>query len=1284
MLRLAAGLVTVGTLLAVSAGASGAPGGAARSPFDPFRFSTPACRSSLIPFRIADAQPAPPPAAPAARTPAATAAPTSQPASPAAPPPAQACHVDEDCPAENICGEGGTCQAIQQRTNVLYLYYREGTFREVLGLYWSKRAPAGYTVLAPVYWHYWTPQTQSRVLAPFFWRHENYATRYTLTVIVPGLPVSWSTQPGASSFGVWPLFYRSTKFGWAAPPLGSFEIADPDHQRAFGAVLFLYWWKRNPERNVDFAFPLFLSLRSPDQGFTFALPLNFYWRDKDDRNLLSLPFFYWNQHKNGGSLYALTGYRTREGNNLSGSLLWLYWFGSDSNAAGRSGYDVVFPLVWSFHSPQNDTTVAGPFVHVRRASWYFNLGFPLWFSGGDQAKGESFRMLVPLFYWQRSDHGRRSLWLSPIGGYSRNDDKSSRTLALFPFVFVRHDQQGALHAITPLFVRYWNRGTDATTHLISLLLYLRSDPRGSTAILFPLFWRFHDAETGAGATAFFPFFAHRSGPQDQSTYFGVFPLWGYRRSFTGGGWSAGLFPLAFFGHQGESRHAVLFPLLWHVKTASSSTTLAIPFFYHHADRHGSASGIFPFLTFFGGQDGDRYTIQFPLFWRFSSARDESTTTVTPVGYYHRDREAWSLGAGPLLPLLLVGGGPGRSHFALVPLVWHFRDDSQQRSTTVVLNYLHRSRGGETTDALFPLFHYRRGARPGGEDETSFTLFPFLHYRRDAHNRVIVTPLGGEVRRPDHTAGLIGPYFWYRDPTLAVSGLIPLHFDVANLTTGERTRQYGPWFAVDGPGRRARVLFPLFGRFDDAGEHDTYVFPTFFRQRRADGYQLDAVMPFFWHSDWKGRTTTVIGPWYTHRAAGLHDTGLFPIYFYAKNDSRSLLVIPPALLYRRADFAGDTSILFAGPVYHSHSPDTDRTVVFPLWWSGRDKERRHRIFFPLYWHYADGDQNSELTVAGPLFWSSRGAGRVRGVLPVAWHASDSASGNHSTAILPLFYQAGGPRRFALFTLLGGYRRGETSRTWYVGPVLSHDGVESHFGMIFPLWFSYTNKGTETTTRVIPPLLHYEHSTPEGSLSTWLALYWHAHDIASSTTIGVPLYFDLHEVHQSRTTVVLPLLVRHHRDSDDTTFWVAPLFYRRATPTESTTVAFPLVWDWKSGTDRTTVVFPLYAHWRRPTYAATYIFPSYYYREGLGPKGPDGTWRRLIAPLYESAVKRPGDYMWEVLGGLFGRERIGRNRYLKLLFMTFETQAPTHVQTSWYSQPLRAPRKAASRGLSANVW
>ena len=103
------------------------------------------------------------------------------PATPAPSPPAPVrCAQDEDCKGENICVEG-SCQPIEMRTNVLYLYYREGAFREVLLLYWARKANPGYTVLAPFYWHYWSPASETRILAPFYWRFEDRVQRSTVT-----------------------------------------------------------------------------------------------------------------------------------------------------------------------------------------------------------------------------------------------------------------------------------------------------------------------------------------------------------------------------------------------------------------------------------------------------------------------------------------------------------------------------------------------------------------------------------------------------------------------------------------------------------------------------------------------------------------------------------------------------------------------------------------------------------------------------------------------------------------------------------------------------------------------------------------------------------------------------------------------------------------------------------------------------------------------------------------------------------------------------------------------
>jgi hypothetical protein len=656
---------------------------------------------------------------------------------PAAPAPAPAtqrsCQRDEDCPGENIC-QANACQPIQLRTNIAYLYYREGAFTEALGLYWSRKGTPGYTVLAPLYWHYWGATTESLILAPFYWRFENRAQRSLVTWYGP---VVYGRQGDTRSFGVIPIFYASGTGSWAVWFLGTGRFKDPETHASAGAVAYLYWWTRSQTRARDMLFPVFFSTRSPSHSFTFALPLNFYWRHDDDSNLLALPLFFRNSHRTGSWFLTWLGYAHREGAEYGRSLAWLYWWGGDEQKQssyhvlfpllwdfeGRDdGATVVFPLVWSFRGPRQNTTVVVPYVHVRDGSWYFNTLPPVYWSSGDDKTGRAHKLLVPFFYWDRAEHDRASTLVTPLGGYRRDDDAGTRTWAIVPFLsFAHRDRGGERKMITPLYLSHEDRTSDSMARLIGLLFYRRTDPAGSTTTLFPLLWHLWDAQTGASATALLPLFAHRSGPRDSSTLVGPF----YWRNFKNGGFSGGLFPIAYFGANAGRSHGVVFPLFWHFADQRSSTTVLFPLFYHHRDAGGSDTAVTP-LFYAGDHQGERYAVLFPLFFYDASARQRSSAAFTPIGFYESDPDGTSVAIGPIIPLLYWRAGHDRSHFALVPLFWHFRDRQADTSTTVIGPYWHHRWGGETTDGLFPLFAYRRGTHPDGSAGTGLTVFPLFH------------------------------------------------------------------------------------------------------------------------------------------------------------------------------------------------------------------------------------------------------------------------------------------------------------------------------------------------------------------------------------------------------------------------------------------------------------------------------------------------------------------------------------------------------------------------------
>lgn len=1250
--------------------------GLASTNLDPFARPS---GKGVLPFHMAQAEEAPDEARPPQPRPAPEAPPKpraapSPPAKTSAPGqaesavgvPGSSCSHDEQCPSNTIC-ENQRCQAFERSTDIL-LYRREGRGTWLLPFYFSQRGTPGHRVVAPLYFHFWSQEGSTQIVAPFYWRVADYLKQRVVLVIPPYVQ---TTQPGARSWAVWPLFYVSTKFGWAAPPFLSFKIGDPDHGSAFGMWFLLYFWTRTPDTKFDLLFPFAVSTRSRTSAFTWALPLNFYWRNHDDKNVLALPFFYRNEHKNGGNFVSWLGYASGEDKNTNGAFLWLYWYGRSK----ASSYDVVFPLLWSFRSPGSNTTVLPPLFHFRGGETTLGTFALLGWWAADGKAGSSWQLAFPFYFHSTSEHGAKAFHLWPTGVYRRDDKAGSRSLTMLlpPLVYWRDKTSETDFEL--VYFRHHDIPGDTHTTIVGPY-YQRDDPEGKTRSLFPLVWYFHDRATGTSAHAFLPFYFRRSSPEEKLTAVGVFPLLAYYRSFTGGGASGGLFPLAFFGsHKGRS-HAVVFPLFWRLHSDDSSSIALLPFFYHASDRLSSSTAIFPLLYFAGQKQGESYHVQIPLFWHFADRRSGTSTTVAPLYFRYAYRNGYASG---LLPLLYWGGGGPKRHFVLFPLFWWFRDDTRDRTTTVVANYLHRREGGETTDAFFPLFHYRRGAKSGGDEQTSLTLFPLLHYRHDAQRTLFASPLAAWSRTGERKVGIVGPYFWYGDARVSARLVPLLYLDHTQLDTGERTRMWGPFFAFDGPGHQARTLVPLWAHYRNASEQGTYVFPTFFHLRRNDGYALDTFFPLLWLSRSPTTHTTVVGPYFTHHTRDGHAQGLLPFYLSVASPARSMTVTP--LFLTHDNYQNDTHRVLSWLYYHERDPNGGFRTVFPLWWQWQHGAKNTAVGFPLFWHFADSDKDKATTLAGPLYWSRTGSDHTRGLLPLAWYSRDGVKGSHSNALMPLFYEEGSPHSRSFLTLPFGYRRQGNETWWYALNFFRKTSLLSSFTTFFPLWFYDHDHVTDTSTLLIPPLLHYSRSNPERSLSTWFLLFWHKHNITSSATFGLPLYYDFHAYHQNRFTMFFPVYYRYRNEAEDRSTVITPIFFSHSTPTDATTIALPLFWRFWSPDRATTIFFPIYFNVRRPTADTTYVFPNIYYRKGLGPEA--GTSHLFVFPFWESQVKRPGDYMWEALLGVVGWERIGRNRFLKLLFIPFELEPAPAAKTAWYGKP-PARKERVARGLDIRAW
>ncbi len=142
-------------------------------------FAHPAAKP-LLPFHTAQAEAAPdslpvPQAAPpsAATAPAGKSKPESQSqATPSAADKKLACTRDDECPAQTICDQGA-CQPFERAIDIL-LYRKEGRSTAFIPFYFSNRGNPGHRVVAPLYFHFWSPESHTQIVAPFYWRVEDH------------------------------------------------------------------------------------------------------------------------------------------------------------------------------------------------------------------------------------------------------------------------------------------------------------------------------------------------------------------------------------------------------------------------------------------------------------------------------------------------------------------------------------------------------------------------------------------------------------------------------------------------------------------------------------------------------------------------------------------------------------------------------------------------------------------------------------------------------------------------------------------------------------------------------------------------------------------------------------------------------------------------------------------------------------------------------------------------------------------------------------------------------
>jgi hypothetical protein len=1007
------------------------------------------------------------------------------------------------------------------------------------------------------------------------------------------------------------------------PPLLYFHDWDKHRSTRVQVPFFLHRNNKDEQRKTTVVPLLLSSLSSSPEGSEFRIwPLVWMAKWTDGGQAAMLPLYWWQRHHGKAVFVApalLSGGKRDDAQDITEAVVGLLGYYRRHH---DDTWRMMIPIYFD-HQTAEQRTAVGPFM---------------WFH---QHAGYNAGVIFPLAGWRVDHHTGRSLVVTALAAYDRNDSTGVRTWLVYaPVLYHRSDRLRSVDVVPPLFVR-WSTTDQSTSGVIAGPFVSESDTQGSTTALVPLYWRFHDRHKDATTHILFPIagFHHHAGARGGF----VGPIYGWSSA---NGWGGGLAPILLFGRSGPRRHVLLLPLFAHVSNgATGAQTTAVGPLFVRTTRDGGDGGLFP-LVFAGRHGASRYGLVPGLFYHRGDA-DSSVDVVGPL-YVARGAHRWAAG---LAPLAFFGAGEGKQHQVILPPLFIHTADARAHSSRLLVGlFYHRRDGAETADVLFPLFYLRRAPAE------SFGLWL----------------IGGHQRANGVSTTVVGPV---------------IHRSNAN--TGARTTLLFPLVAVhDQPGWSVRVVFPVFWRIHDGDETDTALFPLYFRGR-SPTRQWDAVFPLLLHLHTPAASTTVVGPLVVRSlAGGGHSGGLFPLFAWSRSpegpgQSRGWFGMPA--VYADHDDARGTAHAWSLLFFYARNPQGSFSGLIPLVWAWRKDTVSHAVA-PFFYRIHDSARDSSFNWLLLAWYGHDGKAQKVGLFPL-FFASTHGDGTYTSGVFPLFFGRKRTDGSTVATLLFGWITTGSGKRFWVGPVYYRHDNDVTGGGFLPLVYHQRNHATGARTSLVIPLW-LDHRSEDGhEVQAYTPLIWRGRDVESSTVIGLPLYFDLNRFGESRTTGFLPLFVRHRDHVEKTSLWILPpiLSWWHKTPdhtsagffplvwhfggADRTTIVAPFVWDFRRGESRTTVFFPLGAHWRRPD-ADHLLLPLVYYRKGLGSRA--GSWYLNVFPLITLGRPRPQDVEWYFLEGLFGYSRQGRNRNLRLLWvLDFKLEPVPASNLSWFgSTPTQA--------------
>jgi hypothetical protein len=1057
---------------------------------------------------------------------------------------------------------------------------------------------------------------------PPFWINYEYDTHTTTSIAFPPLFVHRKPKPGhPEKFAHADLSFT---FGWHSRRGGKRRWLNP---------LALFYGSFSERKTVWGAVPLLMGYRRVGEKFNFGqFPLVWWWGTKYVKNFLFVPFHY--QKKAPDQFRAVSAL--------------LFWYGNknldDANLDNDRRHFVGAPVFYRF----------------QRGVKRFDFAF-LYIGGENKLKGKKYLSFAPFAVWHRGEFGnKRDFWT--LGWIQRSDRARGKSAWAVPLTLTfRHDDRDRrVFSATPLFWHTRNHLKGSRFTLAAGVVGHYDDPSQRNSFFAPLWFRFHDKSSRSSTNLFIPFAISRRSPDRTA----VWTLLGGGRK-TSDGWAFGLLPaITFFGGSKDGRRfGTVAGALWHVARPATadkparSLWLAGPLGY--ADRRGDRRhfGLVPALTFVGWGGGKHYQVVTPLLWHVRDVNAGRRTLVAGPLFHHKTKEGFD---GGVAPLVFWGGG-AKQRYGVVP--WLLvadvnRLDKQHRVTVSPILIRSKSPDHTVWGALGIVWDVRRA---GNEHHT--LAFPFVYRRYTPDRTVVVTPIGGQLRRDGVTTSVFGPFWLRKSPQRSGFGVLPLFGHDRHSVPGgtaSNTALFPLFLHRRTPTDDLYIWSPFVWRSRVRGEKPRTglaVVPFYFQQRQRGGVDVDAGLGFFWSRDPRRRTHTIIGGPFFHRLSRKSvNTGVFPTTWWMDSVEKRRLLSLPAIFH------------FEDKVKNSHT-----TVSIPFWFDRKRPDgRRAWAAFPFVFGGRRGYNHARFSLAPPgyfdIFRLHRNA-RFAGYVPLLFRyekcgfqegddprcryrlwgsfpfflAGKDGMGRRTHGAL-VYYWDRRPSGYRLYTPVFGITNtpGKILGV-YAGPV----GVRytnTHLrSFVFPVWYRKKHRLEDTSlTLAVPPLFISRHRKDRRFFEAGLLVWQFRQQHKVSTAILPPVFYLSHSYAERKLYWVLPFFIRDNQMGKDKAFFTIPVLYTQYRNRENLDfVQFPLVWHIERGENQGTwgamlwwdirvkgkmfqTVPVLFTRWATPERDTKIIGPGLgWWTRGRGAFEGDRSWRMLFG-LFGGGVQAGRKY------------------------------------------------------------